>query len=185
MTNLNNAGINIGLNNFVNYKSAQTGLEGLVSKGRSIIGGQLSLNTYSGNSFEISSSKPLKIRGSFATLDAEYGLFFTKGLLIGAKSNVLLSNSIKQFGIAAYTQYFHTLTLKLKLQAKAELGYSSNSNQNYNTTRIKGALGVTYFLTRMMALDIDLLSFNKEFISNSYSKSKSIGSNVGLRYFLK
>ncbi len=183
LTNLSNVGFNIGLNNFVNFKSAETDVEDLVGKGRSIIGGQLSLNTYSGNFYELSAGKPLKIKGNFATLDAEYGLFVTTGLLIGAKTNVVLANSLKQFGIAAYSQYFHTLTRKLKLQAKAELGYSLNSN--YHTTRIKGALGVTYFLSQMLALDIDLLSFNKDFNSISYSKSKNFGSNVGLRYFLK
>lgn len=177
-----NIGLNVSLNNFTNFKTSEKDFEGLIDEGRTIIGGRLSLNAYNynytGNTRE---------KGSYAILEAEYGRFVKKGLLIGAKTNITLEKNYQSYGITPYVQYFYPVTNRLMLHAKAELGFSINQNNSTFITP-KGSLGVTYFLSKNVALSADLLNFSKTFYSNDAlgkSQTKSVGSNIGLRFFLK
>ena len=177
-----NIGLNVSLNNFTNFKSSENDFEGLIDEGRSIIGGRLSLNAYN---YDYDSNT--KANGSFAVLEAEYGRFVKKGLLIGAKTNIILEKDYKSYGITTYIQYFYPVSKRLMLHAKAELGFSINQNNSTYTTP-KVGLGATYFLSKNVALSADLLNLSKTYYSSeslSKSQTKSIGSNIGLRFFLK
>ena len=177
-----NIGLNISLNNFTNFKSTQKDFEGLIDEGRSIIGGRLSLNAYN---YDYNSNT--KENGSFALLDVDYGRFVKKGLLIGTKVNLILEKNYQSYGISSYIQYFYPVTNRLMLHAKAELGFSINQyNSTYTTPKI--SLGATYFLSKNVALSADLLNLSKTYYSSEglgKSQTKNIGSNIGLRFFLK
>jgi hypothetical protein len=186
LTNVYTTGLNLSINHFTNFKSSDTDFEGLTDKGRTIIGGKLSLNRYSGTGIDANSNfQPLKRRGNYAILSAEYGKFVAKGLLIGVKTNVILSNQTKLLGITPYVQYYYPVSNRFLLHAKAELEYNFTKNNNYGTFR--GGLGATYFLSRNVALNFDVLNFNRYFNSTfpTTSNNKAINSNVGLRFLLK
>lgn len=183
LTNVYNTSINLSLNNFVNFKSSDKDFEGLISKGRTIIGGNFSLNRYSGKSYDYGLNSTYKQRGNYATLEAEYGKIVVNGLLIGARVNGVLGDNAKQFTVTPYAQYFYSVSKRLKVHAKAEFGY--NISKYTNSTTIKGGIGATYFLSKNVALNVDILNFSKTIFSNSTLKSNTTGSNIGLRFFLK
>lgn len=179
-----NVGLNVSLNNFVNFKSTNKDFEDLISKGRTIIGGNLSLNTYSYKNDNLNT----RINGNYAKLDLEYGRFVMDGFLIGTKANIIYQKNYQYYSINPYVQYFHRVSKRLMLHAKAEVRGAINQN---NTTYLtfKGGIGATYFLSKNVALSTDLLNF-----SSTTVKSKSFGDegqyknftpSIGLRFFLK
>lgn len=177
-----NIGLNVSLNNFTNFKSSDKDFVGLIDKGRSIIGGRLTLNAYS-----YGSNSSTKENGSFAIFDVDYGRFVKKGLLIGTKVNIILEKSYQSYGISQYIQYFYPISNRLMLHAKAELGFSINQNHSTFVTP-KVGLGATYFLSKNVALSADLLNLSKTYYSSEgfgKSQTKHFGSNIGLRFFLK
>jgi hypothetical protein len=118
-------------------------------------------------------------------LSAEYGKFVTNGLLIGVKTNLVLSDNAKVFGVTPYVQYYYPISKRFMVHAKAELDYNFTKYSNFGT--FKGGLGATYFLSRNVALNFDVLNFNKSFNSAlpTTANGKALSSNIGLRFFLK
>ncbi len=186
LTNVYTTGLNLSINNFSSFKSSDSNFEGLIDKGRTIIGGKLSLNTYTGTGFDANANyKPIKRRGNYAVLSAEYGKFVANGLLIGVKINVALSDNAKIFGVTPYIQYYYPVSTRFMVHVKAELNYNSTTYSNFGA--FKGGIGATYFLSRNVALNLDVLNFNKNFNSAlpTTANGKAISSNIGLRFFLK
>ena len=183
-TNVYTTGLNLSINHFTNFKTSEADFKDLVSKGRTVIAGNLSLNRYSGAMPDLNDlTKSISRKGNYATLNAEYGKFVTNGLLIGAKTNIILSDNYKLLGITPYAQYFYPVSKKLMLHAKAELDYNITKYDNYGTFKV--GIGATYFLSKNVALNFDVLNFNKNFGSNFSSNNKYLSSNIGLRFFLK
>ena len=179
-----NVGLNISLNNFINFKSTEKDFEGLISEGRTIIGGNLSLNAYSYKNI----NPDTRTNGSYAKLDLEYGRFVATGLLIGAKTNIILEKNYQSYAITPYAQYFYPVSKRLMLHAKAEIQASINQN---NTTYLtfKGGIGATYFLSKNVALSADLLNFSTTTIKSkpfgNEGQYKNFTPSIGLRFFLK
>ncbi len=186
LTNVYTTGLNLSINNFSSFKSSDSNFEGLIAKGRTIIGGRLSLNTYTGKGVDLNANfKSVRQRGNYAVLNAEYGKFVANGLLIGVKTNVELSDNARIFGVTPYVQYYYPISTRFMVHAKAELNYNSTTYSNFGA--FKGGIGATYFLSRNVALDFDVLNFNKSFNSAlpNTADGKAISSNIGLRFFLK
>ena len=184
--NFPNWGLNVGLNHFTQFKTTEKDFEGLISKGRSIINGNLVLNTRSQKT--TLNNIETRFRTSFATLDLEYGQFVAKGLLTGAKANFIFEKRFQSYSITPYVQYFSAVTKRLMLHSKLELqGEIDQNNTTFFTYR--GALGATYFLSKNVALSTDVLSFSKTSGKSANSSSeweiKNLNSNIGLRFFLK
>ncbi len=182
--NTPNVGLNVNLNNFVNFKSTNKDFEGLISKGRTIIGGNLSLNTYSIKGENLVA----RTNRSYAKLDLEYGRFVLDGLLVGAKANLIFKEDYQDYSINPYVQYFYPVSKRLMLHAKAEVQGAINQN---NTTSLgfKGAIGATYFLSKNVALSADLLNFSTTTAKNKSfryeGQYKNFTPSIGLRFFLK
>ncbi len=177
-------GFNLGLNNFTNFKTNDKNFDGLIDKDRSIINGNLSVNAYKdqddNNSF-------FERKGVYATLDLEYGRFVAKGLLVGAKANFIIEKDFQNYSVSPYVQYFYPISKRLMLHGLAEIQGSINQNNTTNFT-FRGAAGLTYFLSKNVALSANLLDFSKSFNKGSSSfewQNRNIGSNLGLRFFLK
>ena len=181
-----NWGLNVGFNHFTQFKTTEKDFEGLISKGRSIINGNLVLNTRSQKT--TLNNIETRFRTSFATLDLEYGQFVAKGLLTGAKASFIFQERFQDYSIAPYVQYFSAVTKRLMLHSKFELQGSIDQNNNTHLT-FRGALGATYFLSKNVALSADVLSFSKTSGKSANSSSeweiKNLNSNIGLRFFLK
>ncbi len=184
--NLPNWGLNVGFNHFTQFKTTEKDFEGLISKGRSVINGNLALNTRS-QKFTVNNIET-RVRNSYATLDLEYGQFVAKGLLTGAKANFIFQERSQNYSITPYVQYFSAITKWFMFHTKAEIQGTIDQNNNTNIT-FRGALGATYFLSKNVALSADVLSFSKTSGKSANSSSqwevKNLNSNIGLRFFLK
>jgi hypothetical protein len=172
-------GLDVSFNSYVSFSPKKEGnLEGLIEKGRTVIGGRLAINNFTGQT-------PFGRReGSYAILDAEYGKFVKKGLLVGGKTHIGFDGGYGSTANASlYSQYFYPISNRFMLHAKGELQYNFAPNNNYLS--LKGSLGATYFLSKNVALDFNILNLSKSFIPNTNFRPNTIGSSIGLRYFLK
>ena len=182
--NGNYIGLNIGLNNFTNFKTTDKNFDGLIDKGRSIISGNLSMNAYRSRD----ENNGFLNRGAYATLDLEYGQFVAKGVLVGAKANFILQKDVQSYSVTPYVQYFYPVSKRLMLHGKAEIqGAINENNTTYFTFR--GAVGATYFLSKNVALSADILNFSKTTAKTKAPTTQwqntNFTPNIGLRFFLK
>lgn len=178
---IHSVGLNIGLNNFTNYKKIDKNFDGLIDKGQSVINGNIALGAYSQKYTESS----LTSKGQFAKIDLEYGRFVAKGLLIGSKANFIFEKYNKTYSVSPYAQYYYPVSKRLMLHAKAELGAAINQN-NSTYLSVKGGIGATYFLSKHVAISFDALNFTKNWYkSNNGGSSNSFNftPQIGLRFF--
>ena len=183
LTNLYTTGLNLSINNYVNFKSNDVDFDGLISKGRSVIDGKISLNTYTGKQYDVNNNNTIKVNGNYASLNAEYGQFVMNGLLIGVKTNLILSDNVNTLGITPYAQYFYPISKRLMVNVKAEFNYNFIKNNRFG--EYKAGFGLTYFLSKNVALDVNIINFNKTFNSSNLSNNAYKSSNIGLKFFLK
>ena len=75
-----------------------------------MIGGNLSLNTYSGNRYAVDANfDKVRQKDNYASLNAEYGQFITKGLLLGVKTNIVLSKNVAlNVGLLNFNKSFNS-----------------------------------------------------------------------------
>jgi hypothetical protein len=194
-------GLNIGLNNFMKYTLINKDLVGLINKGRSIISGNISFNRYLSD---------IKKGDKSTQIDIEFGKFVTKGLLLGIKANMFhyrqqgdydYSTLSKEVSIAHYVQYYYPITNRLMAQAKIEAKTVLRSNDKINNNNahsdlsLNGSIGTTYFLSKYVALNLDVVVYRNQLYSDSHLldypnnsyliDKKTFNSNIGLRFFLK
>jgi hypothetical protein len=148
--NNHDIGLTVNLANFINLSSEKESMQGLIDEGRTVIDGSLSLQ-----------------KDGKGYIRAEYGKFVKKGLLLGIKTGGTSS-------VLGYIQYFHPISNRLMVHAKGELEYVFSNRLAISEL----AVGSTYFLSKNVALSLNLLSY-------SPSHSHTIRSNAGLVYFLK
>jgi hypothetical protein len=177
--NSHTIGLDVNINSYVHFSPKKDeSLEGLIEKGRTVIGGRLVVNNFKGQTGS-------NIRtGSYAILDAEYGKFVKKGLLVGVTGHLGFDGGFgSTANVSLYSQYFYPISNRFMLHAKGELQYNFSPYNNHLS--LKGSLGATYYLSKNVALDFNVLNLSKSFISNTNSRPNTIGSSIGLRYFLK
>lgn len=162
-----NIGLNISLNNFTNYRTADKDFSGLVDKGRTVMGGNISVF----NILERENSNSWA-----AKIDLEYGYFLTKGLLVGVKSNIAFERDYKSYTLRPYVQYLYPVSKRLLLHAKAEAGFSYSPN-NVKSLALRGGVGATYFLSKHIAIDFDALNFTKTWYNSNLTP------NLNASYF--
>jgi outer membrane protein W len=186
LVNMNNFGIDLSITNFVKLNADKTEMKGLLDEGRTIIGGNFSVNHFTATNPGYSANLT-KTNGTYAIMNAEYGRLVKKGLLVGAKSQLNISRGdtrlLNQFSIIPYMQYFIPINDRFMLHAKVE-AQATFINKN-TLLDIKGGIGATYFLNKNVALNFDVLNINKRLLPDNNIKSTWFSSNVGLRFFLK
>lgn len=167
-------GLNIKLNNFINFTSKINESDDLIAKGRKVINGKFSFNqfVYSDN-----------FRDSYSLLNAEYGQFVAYGLLIGmrGRTNFQTSNEI-----TAYAQYFYPISNRLMAQGKVEMGYIryiKNYWSNGDPIIYNAGLGLAYFISKNVAAQFDILNYNKS--GGLEGNFKGVNTQLRLLLFFK
>jgi hypothetical protein len=175
-SDVNNWGFSLGLKNFVQLKNGNTDFEGLVSKGRTVINGNLSLQGAARDLLNI-------YQPSFnGALNLDYGKFVANGLLVGGRLNATFYNSDFKhldLGITPYIQYFYPVSKRLYLHGKAEFGISQNIFGV--TTNVNLGIGATYFVSKNVSIQFNALELSKSLNRGTVTG----GSNIGIRYFLR
>ncbi len=171
----NDIGLDIGLTNFINFKNKTKDFDGLIDEGRIVANGHLSTHF-----FNTRNEGGIYYRGHNSTLNADYGQFFAKGLLLAGKFDGQANEYTINGTASLYAQYFYPITKRFMLNAKAGFDYSFEKYK-HSYLAISGGLGATYFLTKNVAIDLNLINFSKS-TDNNHQK---VNFGVGLRYFLK
>jgi hypothetical protein len=175
-SDVNNWGLSLGLKNFVQLKNGNTDFEGLVSKGRTVINGNLSLQGAARDLLNI-------YQPSFnGALNLDYGKFVANGLLVGGRLNATFYNSDFKhldLGITPYIQYFYPVSKRLYLHGKAEFGISQN--RFGATSNVNLGIGATYFVSKNVSIQFNALELSKSLNRGTVTG----GSNIGVRYFLR
>lgn len=161
--------IGVGLANFMHAGSEVGEGTELIEKGRKSIDGNIGVS--------------IDDFGTSYQLKAKYNQFIANGLMLGGSIEAadnpfprrLLFNGFK---VDASLRYYIPLTKKLFIYPEAKVTYFNlSSNKFYYELGV----GMSYFIKKNVALDIDLFKLGAaEGQTNTF-----LGANVGLKYFLK
>jgi hypothetical protein len=117
-------------------------------------------------------------------LDLSYGLFVTDGLLLGVKGGVIGENSDASFNLGVFGEYnFATGTKWVPfIGLGADWARVDDGNFDADAIRLRGELGVKYFLRSNMAISA---SMSGSWLSNTTPDGDDFGKqvNFGLRFF--
>jgi Outer membrane protein beta-barrel domain len=161
--------IGVGLANFMHADSEVGEGAELIEKGRKSIDGNIGVNIN-----EIGTSYQLK---------AKYSQFISNGLMVGGSIEAANSPFPQRFQFDGFkvdvmTRYYVPLTKKLFIYPEAKVTYN---NLSTNKFYYELGVGMSYFIKKNVALDIDLFRLGAaEGQTNTF-----LGANVGLKYFLK
>jgi hypothetical protein len=169
----NNFYVGVGLANFM-HADSETG-EGaeLIAKGRISVDGNIGLNV---DGF-----------GTGYQAQAKYSQFIANGLMVGGSIEGSKSSSLQRFrddgfNVSALARYYVPLTKKLFIYPEAKVTYFNFSSSLFeNRFSYDFGVGMSYFVKKNVALDIDLFRIS----ATSGQTNTFMGANVGLKYFLK
>jgi Outer membrane protein beta-barrel domain len=161
--------IGVGLANFMHADSEVGEGSGLIEKGRKSIDGNIGVNI---NDF-----------GTSYQLKAKYSQFIANGLMVGGSIEAANSPFPQRFKfdgfkMDAMVRYYVPLTKKLFIYPEAKVTYN---NLSTNKFYYELGVGMSYFLKKNVALDINLLNLG----AAQGQTNTFLGANVGLKYFLK
>jgi hypothetical protein len=161
--------IGVGLANFMHADSEVGEGAELIEKGRKSIDGNIGVNI---DNF-----------GTYYQLKAKYSQFIANGLMMGGSIEYANGSFPRRFEfdgfkVDASLRYYIPLTKKLFVYTEAKVTYNNlSSNKFYYELGV----GMSYFLKKNVALDIDLFKLG----AVKGQTNTFLGANVGLKYFLK
>lgn len=117
-------------------------------------------------------------------LDLSYGRFVTDGLLVGVKGGVIGENSDASFNFGVFGEYnFATGTKWVPfIGLGADWAHVSEDDFDADAIRLRGELGIKYFLRENMAISA---SMSGSWVSNTTPDGDDFGKqvNFGLRFY--
>ena len=179
--------LNVGLQSFVRKQAAKTvvvkdsshATRSVVGKGVRFIGGSIHGNV------------DTKTGKYYFNFSPEYGIFFREGLYLGLNTSMYvhgehLSDSHTSFYAIPNFKYYKSLIgHRFFLTLEGSAAYQTNQ-KTVNGFSIAGAVGVSLFITREIALEITGIQYSKIFSSNDtgFGSGPAIGFGFGIKSYI-